>query len=190
MSSAPKRLCPVCEAPGTKLCAGCSQVGYCSKEHQREHWKTHKPQCAQNHLKTVAKPSAARPPEADIQVTWEDQQRINRFSRLNTRIQRIDDEFKGKRAELLNCKDSVSEVENLIDDDCCRIKVGEVFIEVSNDDAEAWAKKVKKQVEEDVKKMEKEHKEIQAEMEELKKVLYGKFGKAINLENSEQTINQ
>jgi prefoldin subunit 4 len=187
MSSAPKRLCPVCEAPGTKLCAGCSQVGYCSKEHQREHWKVHKAQCSQNHLK---KSQAIRPPESEVQVTWEDQQKINRFSRLNVRIQRLEDELKGKKAELLNCKDAVSEVESLIDDDSCRIKVGEVFIQVSNEEAEQWTNKVKKQVEEDVKKMEKEHKEISNEMEELKKVLYGKFGKAINLENSEQTINQ
>ncbi len=186
MSSAPKRVCPVCEAPGTKLCAGCGNVGYCSKEHQRDHWKTHKSSCAQNHLK--AKPT--RPAEADIQVTWEDQQRINRFSRLNTVSQRIEDDLKIKRGELLNCKDSVSEVENLIDDDACKIKVGEVFIEVDNEEAEKYAKKVKKETEAAVQKLEKEYKEAQAEMEELKKSLYGKFGKAINLENSEQTINQ
>ena len=50
-----RRLCPVCGKPGTKVCAGCSKVAYCSKEHQREHWKEHKLVCAQ---KVTAAPTS------------------------------------------------------------------------------------------------------------------------------------
>merc|ERR1711894_810822 len=43
--------CPVCELCGTLenllVCAGCKETYYCSKEHQRNHWKRHKPFCCE-----------------------------------------------------------------------------------------------------------------------------------------------
>jgi TPR repeat protein len=30
---------------GLKYCGGCKTTAYCSPEHQRAHWKTHKPEC-------------------------------------------------------------------------------------------------------------------------------------------------
>jgi len=46
---ASKRQCafPDCDKPGTKTCTGCGEVGYCGKEHQIGHWKTHKTTCKQ-----------------------------------------------------------------------------------------------------------------------------------------------
>ena len=34
-------VCAVCgvEAPGMSRCAGCREVHYCSREHQKQHWK-------------------------------------------------------------------------------------------------------------------------------------------------------
>jgi len=32
---------------GMNVCSGCHAVRYCGKEHQRAHWKTHKPLCAE-----------------------------------------------------------------------------------------------------------------------------------------------
>ena len=37
--------CGVCGHPATSCCAKCKAVFYCSKEHQRSHWKTHKKVC-------------------------------------------------------------------------------------------------------------------------------------------------
>jgi hypothetical protein len=37
--------CPICEGPGGLLCSGCNAVSYCSPEHQRLHWKSHKKSC-------------------------------------------------------------------------------------------------------------------------------------------------
>lgn len=38
--------CDLCGCSGTLLCSGCRSVRYCSKNHQREHWKeSHKQQC-------------------------------------------------------------------------------------------------------------------------------------------------
>lgn len=37
--------CGQCGAAASLRCGGCSVVHYCSKEHQRQHWATHKAQC-------------------------------------------------------------------------------------------------------------------------------------------------
>ncbi|KAK4873948.1 hypothetical protein RN001_013308 [Aquatica leii] len=37
--------CEVCHSPASQKCAGCHNVFYCNKEHQKEHWKSHKKQC-------------------------------------------------------------------------------------------------------------------------------------------------
>jgi hypothetical protein len=38
-------LCSLCQVPGKFRCGGCQKVGYCSKEHQKNHWKIHKGEC-------------------------------------------------------------------------------------------------------------------------------------------------
>lgn len=40
------KLCALCGCRADKLCAGCKDMIYCSRAHQREHWKAgHKLQC-------------------------------------------------------------------------------------------------------------------------------------------------
>ncbi|BES92705.1 MYND finger [Nesidiocoris tenuis] len=38
-------LCLVCTQPASSRCSSCRAASYCSKEHQKQHWKTHKNQC-------------------------------------------------------------------------------------------------------------------------------------------------
>lgn len=37
--------CAICGVPASNKCAACSLIVYCSKEHQKAHWKTHKNEC-------------------------------------------------------------------------------------------------------------------------------------------------
>lgn len=37
--------CAVCGVSASSKCASCSLVVYCSKEHQKAHWKKHKNEC-------------------------------------------------------------------------------------------------------------------------------------------------
>jgi len=185
--------CPLCGAPGLKVCAGCSKVGYCSKEHQREDWKNHKLVCAQKH-KLLQQPannsSSVTSAREEVSVTWSDQQRINQFSRLNTQLSSLDDELKTCERDYINLVDACESLEVLIDDDAAMIKIGEVFISVSNEEAEEWAEKKKEEKTKEKEELLKQKEEIEIKMKELKTVLYGKFGKAINLENAEQTVNE
>ncbi|XP_075980478.1 SET and MYND domain containing, arthropod-specific, member 1 [Anticarsia gemmatalis] len=47
--------CMVCLSPAINKCSGCQNVHYCSREHQKLDWKTHKFQCTPAKLKEDAK---------------------------------------------------------------------------------------------------------------------------------------
>lgn len=44
-------ICSVCEKVATKICSGCKKVSYCSVEHQKKDWKSHKSSCRNYVLK-------------------------------------------------------------------------------------------------------------------------------------------
>ena len=125
----------------------------------------------------------------EIVVTWQDQQSINAFSRLNTRMSVLDDQLKQLGREHAGVVDAADSIEMLLDDDSVMIKVGEVYVRVSNEEGEEWVQREKASVEEKKSSLEAEKADIEKQMKELKATLYAKFGKAINLENAEQTIN-
>lgn len=37
--------CAVCDQPSGLKCSNCTKAHYCSKEHQKQHWKIHKQIC-------------------------------------------------------------------------------------------------------------------------------------------------
>jgi prefoldin subunit 4 len=185
-ATATAKQCPLCGAAGTKVCSGCKKIGYCSKEHQREDWPRHKQTCEQMHKQT----SAANNKAADVSVSWADQQLINSFSRIHSKHSSIVDTLANLQSKLENYKDATEEVEGLLDDDYCKYKIGEVFFDVTNEDAETSVNNERNTCEEEIRQKTKDKLELETEMNRLKTILYGKFGKAINLENSDQTINE
>ena len=46
---------PSCSEVAKQKCAACMSLGYCSREHQRSHWKSHKKEC-QRIVKAAAAP--------------------------------------------------------------------------------------------------------------------------------------
>lgn len=38
-------VCAICLATAIQKCSGCQAVHYCSKDHQKQHWKEHKNEC-------------------------------------------------------------------------------------------------------------------------------------------------
>ena len=47
--------------------------------------------------------------------------------------------FTPRQSEVQNLEDAISEIEVLLEDDACRVRVGDVFITMSNDAAQARA---------------------------------------------------
>eukprot|EP00243_Klebsormidium_subtile_P004586 TRINITY_DN18677_c0_g1_i1.p1 TRINITY_DN18677_c0_g1~~TRINITY_DN18677_c0_g1_i1.p1 ORF type:complete len:129 (+),score=37.32 TRINITY_DN18677_c0_g1_i1:248-634(+) len=117
------------------------------------------------------------------QVTWEDQQNINTFNRLNNRLHELEDDVKAEKALLENLEDASNEVMLADDDEPIRVKVGDVFFHMEKDDVEPVLLKETEVEEAELKSLVNESSEITRKMGELKDALYGKFGRdSINLE--------
>ncbi|KAJ1294479.1 hypothetical protein BS78_01G149200 [Paspalum vaginatum] len=117
----------------------------------------------------------------EAQVTWEDQQNINRFGRLNNRLHELQDEIKLAKETNENLDDAGNEL-ILSDEDVIRFQIGEVFAHMPRDDVETRLEQMKEDAAKKLEGLEEEKESILAQMAELKKILYGKFKDAINLE--------
>ncbi|KAJ2609090.1 hypothetical protein H4S08_004191 [Coemansia sp. RSA 1365] len=129
-------------------------------------------------------PLLQREEERKAEVTWEDQQHINQFSKLNGRAERLDEEYKQQKEEAEYLSDLVMELELLDEDEPVLYKIGEAFIEFTLEKAQARVEKDKERIDQRVADLNSQMSSVEFEMDELKKKLYGKFGKAINLEKS------
>ncbi|KAI7744220.1 hypothetical protein M8C21_021862 [Ambrosia artemisiifolia] len=118
---------------------------------------------------------------SETEVTWEDQQNINKFGRLNNRFHELEDEIKIAKEANENIEDASNEL-ILTDEEVVRFQIGEVFAHVPKDEVESRIEKMQEETTKRLEKLENEKESILAQMAELKKILYGKFKDSINLE--------
>ncbi|XP_039028751.1 probable prefoldin subunit 4 [Hibiscus syriacus] len=118
---------------------------------------------------------------SETDVTWEDQQNINKFGRLNNRFHELEDEIKFVKETIDNLEDASNEL-ILTDEDVVRFQIGEVFAHVPKEEVETRIEEMKEVSSKNLEKFEEEKESVVAQMGELKKVLYGKFKDSINLE--------
>ncbi|KAE9459673.1 hypothetical protein C3L33_08426, partial [Rhododendron williamsianum] len=118
---------------------------------------------------------------SETEVTWEDQQNINKFGRLNNRLHELEDEIKIAKETNENLEDSSNEL-ILTDEEVVRFQIGEVFAHVPREEVESRIELMKEANGKNLKKLEQEKDSVVAQMAELKKILYGKFKDSINLE--------
>jgi prefoldin subunit 4 len=102
-------------------------------------------------------------------------------------LSKIEDDIKTKKNEAENLNDAANDIESLLDDDACKVRVGEVFIDVPNEEAEEFVKQQLALNKEKLDKLLQSRTELVKKMDALKALLYAKFGKQINLESAEQT---
>ncbi|TFK23285.1 Prefoldin, subunit 4 [Coprinopsis marcescibilis] len=116
------------------------------------------------------------------EVTWEDQQRINTFSKLNARIKLIEQKLDTLKQEKEALDDLSPELELAEEDELVLYRVGDTFVHLPQPRAlkrlEQDQEKISKQVEE----LSSQADNCEIQMKELKVQLYAKFGKAINLD--------
>nr|GAT58569.1 predicted protein [Mycena chlorophos] len=117
------------------------------------------------------------------EVTWEDQQRINSFSKLNTRLQSMKEKLQELEQEKDALKDLADEFEMVLDEDePVLYKIGETFIHMPLPRALKRVEHDRTQVDEQVESLTASVNTTEKEMQELKVVLYAKFKNAINLD--------
>ncbi|KAK9472149.1 Prefoldin beta-like protein, partial [Dipodascopsis tothii] len=118
----------------------------------------------------------------DVQVLWEDQQRINTFSKLNARLSGLEDDYELKKSEKEYLEDATQEIELIDEDEQVPYKVGDSFFWVKQSELSDRLEKEIELADEGLSSIEEQMANVTDEMNDLKAMLYAKFGKSINLE--------
>ncbi|KAH6656700.1 Gim complex component GIM3-like protein [Truncatella angustata] len=118
----------------------------------------------------------------DVEVRREDQDKINKFSRLHQKELKIEEALKAKSKEKEELDDVTSELELADEDDLVPYKIGDAFFHVSLEQAQEMLSTSNEKIEEEVSALEDNMGTIKEEMTELKVELYARFGRSINLE--------
>ncbi|GLB37009.1 putative binds specifically to cytosolic chaperonin (c-CPN) and transfers target proteins to it [Lyophyllum shimeji] len=117
------------------------------------------------------------------EVTWEDQQRINTFSKLNTRMRNLEEKLEELKREKEALDDLATELELADEDEPVLYRVGEAFLHMPLPRALKRLEKDQSEVDERMSSLSGSTAECEAKMKELKVTLYAKFGRAINLDD-------
>ncbi|CAG8455548.1 11471_t:CDS:2 [Ambispora leptoticha] len=120
--------------------------------------------------------------EVDAEVTWEDQQQINSFSKLNAKYSDLEEIYNAKKIEKESLEDLSSELELADDDELVKYKIGDAFITLPLQEAQERIERESELLTQELEKLKHEMDGYVEKMNQLKVSLYGKFGKAINLE--------
>ncbi|KAK2825097.1 hypothetical protein Q7C36_019024 [Tachysurus vachellii] len=122
----------------------------------------------------------------DVNVTFEDQQKINKFARSTNRMTELKEEIEGKKKSLQNLEDASDDLMMLEDDDLqIPYHIGDVFISHTQEETQEMLEAAKETLKEEIKSLESRVTSIQEVLGDLKVQLYAKFGNNINLEADE-----
>ncbi|KAL1935294.1 hypothetical protein VTP01DRAFT_4434 [Rhizomucor pusillus] len=120
--------------------------------------------------------------DADVEVSWADQQKINQFSKLNAKIDDLEERYEKLKQEKEYLDDVSMELELADEDEPIRHKVGDAFVHIPVSEAMEKLEKESNKLNLELESVKGEIDSVQNQMSELKKELYAKFGNAINLE--------
>ncbi|KAH8751184.1 Prefoldin subunit-domain-containing protein [Hyaloscypha finlandica] len=118
----------------------------------------------------------------EIEVRREDQDKINKFSRLHQREIGLEDELKVKHKEKEDLDDISTELELADEDDKIPYRIGDSFISLPLPEVQEMLSANTTKIEEEVSVLEGKLATVREEMSELKVELYARFGRSINLE--------
>ncbi|KAL6885102.1 Prefoldin, subunit 4 [Trichoderma longibrachiatum] len=117
-----------------------------------------------------------------VEVRREDQDKINRFSRLHQREIALKEELQLKSKEKEELDDISTELELADEDEKIPYKIGDAFFHLSLEQAQEMLGTATTRIDEETAALEEKLDAIREEMSQLKVELYGRFGKQINLE--------
>ncbi|KAG7472052.1 hypothetical protein MATL_G00104530 [Megalops atlanticus] len=122
----------------------------------------------------------------DVNVTFEDQQKINKFARNTNRMTELKDEIEAKKKALQNLEDASDDI-MMFDDDTLLVpyQIGDVFISHTQEETQDMLETAKGSLKEEIQTLEGRVSSIQEVLASLKVQLYAKFGNNINLEADE-----
>ncbi|KAJ3761964.1 Prefoldin subunit 4 [Lentinula raphanica] len=116
------------------------------------------------------------------EVTWEDQQKINLFSKLNTRMKGYEAKMETARQEQEALDDLSTELELADEDEPVLYRIGETYLHMPLNQAMKRLEKDRADLDASYSKLSDSSQKCETEMKQLKVALYAKFGTAINLD--------
>lgn len=120
------------------------------------------------------------------QITRADQDAINKFSILTTKSIYHRDLLNGHKSKMDSFQEAFEELELVLDEDeLISIQCGSGFIKMNVEDCRTLLRKRLEREKEQVGKQEGLVKDLKKQMEQMKTVLYNKFGDSIQLEMDE-----
>ncbi|KAM9429883.1 prefoldin subunit 4-like isoform 2-T2 [Salvelinus alpinus] len=122
----------------------------------------------------------------DVNVTFEDQKKINTFARNTNRMTEFKDEIEAKKKSLQNLQDASDDL-MMAEDDTLLVpyQIGDVFISHIQEETQEMLEAAKELLQQEIKDLEGKVSKIQHLLGDLKVQLYAKFGNNINLEADE-----
>ncbi|KAI3433398.1 hypothetical protein D9Q98_003214 [Chlorella vulgaris] len=119
---------------------------------------------------------------ATVDVKLEDQQKINAFSRLNTKMHELEAQLAAKKSEAEDLDEAGNEV-MLLGDEVVPYVVGECLVHLPREEVEEKVQQALDEAQARIREIEGEMRDVRARMQELKTTLYARFGSSINLED-------
>ncbi|KAK5116437.1 hypothetical protein LTR62_007984 [Meristemomyces frigidus] len=116
------------------------------------------------------------------EVRREDQEKINRFSRLHSREKGVDEQLKAKEKEKEDLEEISSELELADEEEKVPYKIGDSFFALPVVEVQDLLSSSVERINNEVGSLEEKLSELREEMNDLKAALYGRFGRSINLE--------
>ncbi|MCJ1374335.1 hypothetical protein MMC20_005567 [Loxospora ochrophaea] len=118
----------------------------------------------------------------ETEVRREDQDKINRFSRLHQRETLLEEELKAKAKDKDDLDDISNELELADEDEKVPYKIGDSFIYLLLPEVQELLASSTEKIEKEVSAIDEKLGGVREEMQQLKVALYARFGRSINLE--------
>ena len=118
----------------------------------------------------------------NVQVTLEDQKKINEFSKLILRKDSLELELSREKQEKEYLDDVLMELELIDEDEKVQYKIGEVFVYLKQSKVLEQIEKDTEIIDDKINSLEDNLSNIDSRLKDLKTQLYAKFGDNINLE--------
>ncbi|KAE8323450.1 Prefoldin subunit-domain-containing protein [Aspergillus sergii] len=116
------------------------------------------------------------------EVRREDQEKINRFSRLHQRETLLEEQLKAKQKDKEDLEEISMELELADEDELVPYKIGDSFFQLPLADAQSLLSSSTEQIDSEVSGLEEKLNDLRDELQQLKVALYARFGRSINLE--------
>ncbi|KAI1851776.1 hypothetical protein JX265_011011 [Neoarthrinium moseri] len=118
----------------------------------------------------------------EVEVRREDQDKINKFSRLHQKELKLEEDLKTKNKEKEELDDVTTELELADEDETVPYKIGDAFFHVSLEQAQEMLSTSSSNIEDEISALEENLNTVKEDMTQLKVELYARFGRSINLE--------